>query len=158
MFFISFNTAVLFFVQSEKFFIHDVVGDVMKKVAKDLVVSLAYKVRTEDDVLVDESLDTAPLDYLHGRGSLISGLEKALEGRSVGEHFDIEIQADDAYGQYDENLVQRVPKDVFVGVDELQVGMRFLADIAKRLNFDYIICFKNRSSRLQPISIFLRFA
>jgi len=30
--------------------------------------------------------------------------------------------------------------------------------IAKRLNFDYIICFKNRSSRLQPISIFLRFA
>jgi len=32
------------------------------------------------------------------------------------------------------------------------------ACIAKRLNFDYIICFKNRSSRLQPISIFLRFA
>jgi len=31
-------------------------------------------------------------------------------------------------------------------------------NIAKRLNFDYIICFKNRSSRLQPISIFLRFA
>lgn len=117
-----------FFVQSEKFFIHGVVGDVMKKVAKDLVVSLAYQVRTEDDVLVDESLASAPLDYLHGRGSLISGLEKALEGRSVGEHFDIEIPADDAYGQYDDNLVQRVPKDVFVGVDELQVGMRFLAD------------------------------
>ncbi|CAA2931013.1 FKBP-type peptidyl-prolyl cis-trans isomerase SlyD [Arsenophonus endosymbiont of Bemisia tabaci Q2] len=35
----------------------------MKKVAKDLVVSLAYKVRTEDDILVDESLDTGPLDY-----------------------------------------------------------------------------------------------
>ncbi|SPP31766.1 FKBP-type peptidyl-prolyl cis-trans isomerase SlyD [Arsenophonus endosymbiont of Aleurodicus floccissimus] len=100
----------------------------MKKVAKDLVVSLAYKVRTEDNALVDESSDSAPLDYLHGRGSLISGLEKALEGRTVGEHFDIEIQADDAYGQYDENLVQRAPKNVFVGIDELQVGMRFLAD------------------------------
>ena len=84
--------------------------------------------RTEDDVLVNESLASAPLDYLHGRGSLISDLEKALEGRSVGERFDTEIQADDAYGQYDDNLVQRVPKDVFVGVDELQVGMRFLAD------------------------------
>ncbi|CAA2930852.1 FKBP-type peptidyl-prolyl cis-trans isomerase SlyD [Arsenophonus endosymbiont of Bemisia tabaci Q2] len=65
---------------------------------------------------------------MHGRGSLISALEKALERCSVGEHFDIEIQADDAYGQYDENLVQRVPKDVFVGVDDLQVGIRFLAD------------------------------
>ena len=46
------------------------------KVAKDLVVSLAYQVRTEDGVLVDESPANAPMDYLHGRGSLISGLEK----------------------------------------------------------------------------------
>ncbi|EBV1760871.1 peptidylprolyl isomerase, partial [Salmonella enterica subsp. enterica serovar Newport] len=40
----------------------------------------------------------------------------------------VDVGANDAYGQYDENLVQRVPKDVFVGVDELEVGMRFLAD------------------------------
>ncbi len=39
------------------------------KVAKDLVVSLAYQVRTEDGVLVDESPVSAPLDYLHGHGS-----------------------------------------------------------------------------------------
>lgn len=98
------------------------------KVANDLVVSLAYQVRTEDGVLVDESPASAPMDYLHGRGSLISGLEKALEGRAVGENFDVEVASDDAYGQYDDNLVQRVPKDVFMGVDELEVGMRFLAD------------------------------
>lgn len=98
------------------------------KVAKDLVVSLAYQVRTEDGVLVDESPVSAPLDYLHGHGSLISGLEKALEGREAGERFDVSIEADDAYGQYDENLVQRAPKEVFVGVEDVQVGMRFLAD------------------------------
>ncbi|WP_127959875.1 peptidylprolyl isomerase [Serratia microhaemolytica] len=98
------------------------------KVAKDLVVSLAYQVRTEDGVLVDESPVSAPLDYLHGHGSLISGLENALEGRSVGEEFDVHVGANDAYGSYDENLVQRVSKDVFMGVDELEVGMRFLAD------------------------------
>ena len=98
------------------------------KVAKDLVVSLAYQVRTEDGVLVDESPASAPLDYLHGRGALISGLESALDGRVAGDVFDADVGANDAYGQYDENLVQRVPKDVFVGVDELEVGMRFLAD------------------------------
>lgn len=98
------------------------------KVAKDRVVSLAYQVRTEDGVLVDESLVSAPLDYLHGRGSLISGLEKALEGHESGDKFDLEVGTDDAYGQYDENLVQRVPKEVFMGVDELQVGMRFMAE------------------------------
>ena len=57
------------------------------KVAKDLVVSLAYQVRTEDGVLVDESPVSAPLDYLHGHGSLISGLETALEGHEVGDKF-----------------------------------------------------------------------
>ncbi|MBT0488266.1 peptidylprolyl isomerase [Morganella morganii] len=98
------------------------------KVAKDLVVSLAYQVRTEDGVLVDESPASAPLDYLHGCGALISGLESALDGRVAGDVFDVDVGANDAYGQYDENLVQRVPKDVFVGVDELEVGMRFLAD------------------------------
>ncbi|PHM48761.1 peptidylprolyl isomerase [Xenorhabdus miraniensis] len=98
------------------------------KVAKDLVVSLAYQVRTEDGVLVDESPVSAPLDYLHGHGSLISGLEKALEGREAGERFDVSVEADDAYGQYDDNLVQRAPKEVFVGVEDVQVGMRFLAD------------------------------
>ncbi|XPE40234.1 FKBP-type peptidyl-prolyl cis-trans isomerase [Shigella flexneri] len=74
------------------------------KVAKDLVVSLAYQVRTEDGVLVDESPVSAPLDYLHGHGSLISGLETALDGHEVGDKFDVAVGANDAYGQYDENL------------------------------------------------------
>ena len=84
------------------------------KVAKDLVVSLAYQVRTEDGVLVDESPVSAPLDYLHGHGSLIAGLEKALENHEAGDKFEVNITANDAYGQYDDNLVQRVPKDVFI--------------------------------------------
>ena len=63
------------------------------KVAKDLVVSLAYQVRTEDGVLVDESPVSAPLDYLHGHGSLISGLEAALEGHAEGDSFDVHVGA-----------------------------------------------------------------
>lgn len=92
------------------------------KVVKDLVVSLAYQVRTEDGVLVDEFPVSAPLDYLHGHGSLIAGLEKALEGHEAGDRFNVKVGAVGAnkpYGNYDENLVQRVPKDVFMGADEL---------------------------------------
>src|SRR5471032_1133532 len=81
------------------------------KVSKDLVVSVAYQVRTEDGVLVDESPVSA-----------------ALDGHAIGDVFDVHVGANDAYGNYDENLVQRVPKDVFMGVEELEVGMRFLAD------------------------------
>lgn len=98
------------------------------KIAKDSVVSLAYQVRTKDGVLVDEATAVAPLEYLHGAGNLIKGLEDALEGRQAGDKFDVEVASNNAYGDYNDNLVQQVPRDVFVGVDDLEVGMRFLAD------------------------------
>ncbi|HCZ42500.1 MAG TPA: peptidylprolyl isomerase, partial [Escherichia coli] len=49
------------------------------QVAQVLLVSLAYQVRTEEGVLVDESPVSAPLDCVHGHGSLVAGLETALE-------------------------------------------------------------------------------
>ncbi|MGL4858407.1 MAG: peptidylprolyl isomerase [Enterobacteriaceae bacterium] len=98
------------------------------KVAKDMVVGLAYQLRNDDGILVDQSTAESPLLYLHGHEGLINALEQALEGRAVGESFDIAIAAAEGYGEYDDNLVQRVPKEVFTGVDTLEVGMRFLAE------------------------------
>lgn len=98
------------------------------KIAKNSVVGLAYQVKTKDGVLVDEATTVAPLEYLHGTGNLIKGLEQALEGRQVGDKFDVEVASANAYGDYNDTLVQTVPSNVFVGVDELEVGMRFLAD------------------------------
>ncbi|WP_064606093.1 peptidylprolyl isomerase [Photobacterium sp. J15] len=98
------------------------------KVAKDIVVSLAYQVKTEEGVVVDQSTADAPLDYLHGHNNLIVGLEKALEGREAGDKFEVTVAPEEAYGEHREEMVQRVPADVFQGVDEITVGMRFLAD------------------------------
>lgn len=98
------------------------------KVAKNVVVSIAYQVRTEDGVLVDEAPANQPLEYLQGHHNLVIGLENALEGKEVGDKFEVRVTPEEAYGEYNENMVQRVPKDVFVGVDDLQVGMRFIAD------------------------------
>lgn len=98
------------------------------KVAKDVAVSIAYQVRTEDGVLVDEAPANQPLEYLQGHNNLVLGLENALEGKSVGDKFEVRVKPEEGYGEYNENMVQRVPKDVFVGVDDLEVGMRFIAD------------------------------
>lgn len=98
------------------------------KVAKNAVVSIAYQVRTQDGVLVDEAPANQPLEYLQGHNNLVTGLEKALEGKEVGDKFEVRVQPEDGYGQYNDNMVQRVPKEVFVDVEELTVGMRFIAD------------------------------
>ena len=98
------------------------------KVAKNVVVSIAYQVRTEDGVLVDEAPANQPLEYLQGHNNLVIGLENALEGKAVGDKFEVRVKPEEGYGEYNENMVQRVPKEVFVGVDDLEVGMRFIAD------------------------------
>ncbi len=98
------------------------------KIEKNVVVSLAYQVKLEDGVVVDQSTVEAPLDYLHGHNNLITGLEKELDGKTAGDKFSATIAPEDAYGEHSDALVQRVPANVFQGVDEIEVGMRFLAD------------------------------
>ncbi|MEZ8026377.1 peptidylprolyl isomerase [Enterovibrio norvegicus] len=98
------------------------------KVTKDVVVSIAYQVKNEDGILVDESTKASPLQYLQGHNNLIVGLENAIEGREAGDVFEVTVAPEDAYGEYLDAMVQRVPADVFQGVDEITVGMRFLAD------------------------------
>ncbi|EKO3617486.1 MULTISPECIES: peptidylprolyl isomerase [Vibrio] len=98
------------------------------KIEKNMVVSIAYQVKMEDGVVVDQSTVEAPLEYLHGHNNLITGLERELEGKVIGDKFSATVAPEDAYGEHSDALVQRVPADVFQGVDELEVGMRFLAD------------------------------
>ncbi|MCV5941797.1 peptidylprolyl isomerase, partial [Escherichia coli] len=57
-----------------------------------------------------------------------TGLEKELEGKVAGDKFSVTVAPEDAYGEHNDALVQRVPADVFQGVEQIEVGMRFLAD------------------------------
>ncbi len=68
-----------------------------------------------------------PLEYQHGSGRLLPGLERALEGRVEGERFVVTLPPEDAYGERDKGLQQRVPIETFGGVDQIEAGMVFLA-------------------------------
>ena len=68
-----------------------------------------------------------PLEYEHGSGRLLPGLERALEGKLEGERFVVTLPPEDAYGERDKALQQRVPAETFGGVDQIEPGMCFLA-------------------------------
>jgi len=95
-------------------------------VAKDKVVSIEYVLKDKDDKVLDAS-NGRPLAYLHGHGQIIPGLEKALEGKAVGDTLTVTVPAAEAYGERGEQLVQEVPRQLFQGVDKIEVGMRFEA-------------------------------
>jgi FKBP-type peptidyl-prolyl cis-trans isomerase SlyD len=95
------------------------------KIADQSVVRFNYTLHNEAGELLDHSADGTPLAYLHGFGNLIDGLERALEGRAAGEVFDVTVEAGDAYGEHQEDLVQEVPREMFDGVDTIEPGMAF---------------------------------
>lgn len=69
-----------------------------------------------------------PLEYLHGSGQLIPGLEKALEGRRVGERFEVLIPPEEAYGPRRKELQQKVPLEALraaLGLKKIEEGLVF---------------------------------
>ena len=92
------------------------------QVAKDTVVTLDYNVTDPDGELVDAGKE--PLIYLHGgHDDIFPMIEEALQGKKVGETVVVKMQPDDAFGEYDAELIQVEPRKTFP--KELEVGMQF---------------------------------
>jgi FKBP-type peptidyl-prolyl cis-trans isomerase SlyD len=98
------------------------------KITNDSVVSIHFGVAEVDGNALDSTENGAPLDYIQGAGYLVPGLEAELAGKEVGDKFDVKLEAIDAYGEFQEALVQQVPRNLFEGVDSIEVGMSFQAD------------------------------
>ena len=95
------------------------------KIANDLAVAIHYTLTDESGETIDSSAGAEPLTYLQGHANIIPGLERELEGCTVGDKKVVTVQPADGYGEHDENLVQAVPREMFSGVDSIEVGMEF---------------------------------
>ena len=97
------------------------------KIAENKVVVMHYAVSDSEDTLIDSSYDHQPLAIIQGTGYMIPGLEEALNGHQAGDTFEVEVPAAKAYGERHDGFVQTVPKAMFEGIDELQVGTQLRA-------------------------------
>ena len=93
-------------------------------ITQDRVVSIHYTLRDEAGEIIDRSPPGEPLEYLHGHGHLVPGLERELAGRQTGDRLEVTLSPADGYGEYDPQLVQQVPRRTLKGVGKLRVGMR----------------------------------
>jgi FKBP-type peptidyl-prolyl cis-trans isomerase SlyD len=95
------------------------------KISRNHVVTLKYQVTDRDGEVVDAGQDH--LVYLHGGyGGLFDALEVALQGKSEGDSFSVALTADEAFGEYDDDLVSVEPRDAFP--DNIQVGTKVELD------------------------------
>lgn len=96
-------------------------------IGDNLAVSMHYKLTDNDGNVLDSSEGAEPLDYLHGVGNLIPGLEKALTGKVEGESVQVKVEPAEAYGEVMPELIEIVQKTAFQGVDSIEAGMAFEA-------------------------------
>ncbi len=97
------------------------------QIARNSIAAFHYTLTNSDGQVIDTSRGREPLAYLHGAGNIVPGLEKAMDGRSIGDSFDVEVAPEEGYGARDESLVAVVPRSAFQGVDAIEPGMRFHA-------------------------------
>ena len=90
-------------------------------IQENQVVSIEYEVRDGDQV-VDSNMGGAPLVFMYGKGQIIPGLESGIKDMNIGDKADVLVQPADAYGEYNADATQEVPKEQFAGI-ELTEGM-----------------------------------
>ncbi|MGX5914299.1 FKBP-type peptidyl-prolyl cis-trans isomerase [Aliidiomarina sp. Khilg15.8] len=95
-------------------------------ITADKAVTIHYAVKNPAGEVLDKSSEEQPLAFIFGRGMLIPGLEKALEGKTAGDAFEAQVASEEAYGERHDGLVQAVPRQMF-GDNEVAPGMQFRA-------------------------------
>lgn len=92
------------------------------EIVKNSVVTLNYTVCDTDGTVIDDGVH--PLVYLHGGyDGIFPLLEETLHGKQVGDKFKVKLEPEDAFGDYDEELILVEEASLFP--DNIEVGMSF---------------------------------
>jgi FKBP-type peptidyl-prolyl cis-trans isomerase SlyD len=82
------------------------------KIEKNTIVSLRYKLSDAQNNIIEEP-DT-PMVYLHGGYSgTFPKIESLLDGKDIGFETTVQLEPQDAFGEYDPNLLKIEPREIF---------------------------------------------
>jgi FKBP-type peptidyl-prolyl cis-trans isomerase SlyD len=93
------------------------------KAGKDKVIAIHYTLTVDGEKIESSHDRDEQLWVLLGHGQLIPGLETALEGHEAGESLSVDVAANEAYGERQEDQVQRMSKKYFPHANRLKAGM-----------------------------------
>ena len=92
------------------------------KIAKNTVVTVNYKLSDAQNNLIEEG--SQPMVYLHGGyENTLPKIEEELDGKEVGYASTLQVEPDDAFGDYDAELVKVEDRKLLP--EPLEVGMQF---------------------------------
>ena len=91
-------------------------------VEKGDTVLIDFTLRLENGTVVGTTLDSDPVEIVVGQGDIIQGIEKAIVGMKEGGQQTLFIESEDAFGPYQDNLIQEIDKSCIPNVTRLTAG------------------------------------
>jgi FKBP-type peptidyl-prolyl cis-trans isomerase SlyD len=89
------------------------------------VYTVHYRLKNRQGDVIDTSEGGEPLSFVQGSANVIRGIQEAVRGRGPGDCLEVTVPPDMAYGEHNPELVRKVPRSAFEGVENLHVGMKF---------------------------------
>jgi peptidylprolyl isomerase len=111
----------------------------MQQVKKGDTIKVHYHGKLTDGTTFDNSAGREPLEFEVGGGMVIGGFDNGVMGMTIGEKKTIEIPADEAYGQKQEEMIMEFPKDRFPEDMVPEVGMQLNMSNGSGQNFPVVI-------------------
>src|ERR1700704_5248529 len=87
-------------------------------------VTIGYTLKDDDGEVLDSSDGGQPLTYLHGAGDIVPGLEKALDGKQIGDAIAVSLSPEEAYGPRDEGQIRNIPLRK-LPKGKVEIGMQY---------------------------------
>ncbi|CAM3510494.1 FKBP-type peptidyl-prolyl cis-trans isomerase SlyD [Aequorivita lipolytica] len=95
----------------------------MSQVQGNETVKLHYTGKLNDGQVFDSSIQREPLEVKLGEGKLIPGFEKGLVDMKINDKKTITIPKEEAYGEVQKELFQKIPNDNLPQEIKPEVGM-----------------------------------
>lgn len=89
------------------------------------VYTVHYRLKNRAGEVIDTSEGGEPLTFMQGARGVIRGIQEAVKGRGPGDCLEVTVPPEMAYGEHDPELVRKVPRSAFEGIEDLQIGMKF---------------------------------
>src|SRR5688500_6197616 len=96
----------------------------MQQVKNGDKVKVHYHGRFTDGTTFDSSEGREPLEFTVGEGNVIKGFDEGVMGMSIGDKKTVSIQAGDAYGDKNDDMLVEFPKEQFPPDMNPEVGMQ----------------------------------
>ncbi|HAI82580.1 MAG TPA: peptidylprolyl isomerase [Chitinophagaceae bacterium] len=111
----------------------------MSAVKKGDTIKVHYHGTLTDGTIFDSSLQREPLEFEVGGGMVIPGFDNGVLGMAIGEKRTINIPADEAYGQKQEEMIMEFPRDRFPEDMTPEVGMQLMMSSQTGQQFPVVV-------------------